>query len=173
MTSPAHPSPHFSPASAPTLPSFSLSLSFSLSPVNCASILIRPLPSFYPNSLTPSSLSLTFSLFSAISSSLLFSLPPFLSYLHTLTQLQLSFSPFGHRSCVPLPPLIATSLHPSIPVASLLSFPSCCLLQNPSFAFCLLPLLLLFLFLLPFLPLSRCCRLFIIVGAPSSCISST
>ena len=182
MTSPAHPSLRTFPR-LQLLFSATYHLFLSLSPVNCASILIRQLPSFYPNSLTLFALSLFLSLsLSAISSSLLFSLPPCLTLtlLHNCSfpSLRLAIGgrvfPSSHSN---FPPSIHPCCFSVIPL--LLS------LTNPSFAFCLccccfffflfcslsLSLSLSFFLSFSFL-LSRCCC-FIIVGAPSSCILST
>ena len=180
MTSPAHPSLRTFPR-LQLLFSATYHLFLSLSPVNCASILIRQLPSFYPNSLTLLALSVFLSLS--------------LGYLQfsTLLTTTLSFSLLHNCSFPSLRLAIGGRVFPSSHSNFPPSIHPCCFsviplllsLTNPSFAFCLccccfffflfcslsLSLSLSFFLSFSFL-LSRCCC-FIIVGAPSSCILST
>ena len=178
MTSPAHPSLRTFPrlqlsSLLPTTFFFlSLSLSLSLSPVNCASILIRQLPSFYPNSLALFSLCVLS--LSAISSSLLFSPHSYYYHLVLLTHcifpsLRLAIGgrvfPSSHNSFPP-------SIHPSLlllcdsPLA--VSYkPLFCLFASVVVSFSSFSSALS----LSLSPSPCCCCS--IVGASSSCIVST
>lgn len=175
MTSPAHPSLRTFPRlqllfSATYLPPFSFSLSsqlcFNSNPPTSV-LLSEQLD-------TVRSLSVSLSL-SAISSSLLFSLPPCLTltllHICSFPSLRLAiggrvfpsshsnFPPSIHPCCFSVIPLLLSLTNPSF------AFYLCCCFF--SLFFCSLTHSLSFSFLL-----SRCCC-FIIVGAPSSCILST